>query len=271
MLSKINLKEVLILHNLILHKIKLQFSDQLFGYAWAVLNPLMYIFSFWFFAYIGLKGGTIQGFPFIVWVIPGLLAYRFLIGVFAKSATMLTANAMLIKETGVDVRVLPLVEALKECYIHFFVMIIMFGVYGLVGYSVNGTWETLPNIYYLNFIYYGAIAAIYVVLLSYIISAVGLIFRDTKNIIAAAMVPIFWMSPVLFTVENGVKPLLEKAEMILNPFYYFIHGYRNTMLYNTFFYEDGLYNLYMILTLLVMALIAKKLWNFILPIVSDLV
>lgn len=271
MFKKFNKKELLVLHNLVLHKIKLQFSDQIFGYSWAVINPLTYMFSFWFFAYAGFRTGTVEGLPYIVWVMPGLLAFRFLTPIFSLSPTMLSNNSMLIKETRVDVRLVPLIETLKECYIHFVVMFIMFAIFALVGFSAGSGWNYLPSIYYLNFIYYWFTAVAFAIAMAYVFSGIGLIFRDTKNIISAIMVPLFWMTPVLFAVENGVNPVLEKLEMLLNPFYYFINGYRNTMLYDKFFYEDGLYNLYIWIIILLLALFARKIWKFILPIIADLV
>lgn len=263
-------KDLLLIHHLVLHKIKLQFSDQLFGYAWAIINPLVYIFSFWFFAYAGFRDGEVNGVPFVIWVIPGLLAYRFVSTAFSGSASKLLSNANLIKETNVDVRVIPLIETLKECYVHVVVVLIMFVLYALVGYTMTKTWDFLPTIYYINFIYYWITAFAFTISLSYIISALGVIFRDIKNIINALMVPIFWMTPVLFPVENGINPALEKAEMIFNPFYYFIDGYRNTMIYGKFFYESLLYNIYIWILILIMIIFAKKLWRFVTPIISDL-
>ncbi|WOO87978.1 ABC transporter permease [Mollicutes bacterium LVI A0039] len=265
------IKEFQVLHHLIVHKIKLQFSDQLFGYAWALLNPLVYIFSFWFFGYVGLRGGLVNGFHFVVWVIPGLLAYRFLATVLSQSATALTRNGMLISETGIKANIIPLVETLKESYIHIGIMLAMFIFYAFIGYTLTGTWDMLPSIYYLNFIYYWFVLFIYSIVLCYIISAIGLLFRDTKNIITSILVPLFWTTPVLFPVEHGIQPQLELIEMAINPFYYFIKGYRDTMLYGEFFYVDWKYNLYMWLIIFIMVLIARKLWKFITPIISDIV
>ncbi len=49
MQTKIDKKDLKLIHQMAVHKIKLQFSDQLFGYAWAIINPLVFIFSYWFF------------------------------------------------------------------------------------------------------------------------------------------------------------------------------------------------------------------------------
>lgn len=268
MLTKLNLKQI---HYLVLHKIQLEFSDQMFGYLWAVINPLVYIGSFWFFAYVGLRGGYVNEMPYIVWLVPGVLSYRFSVQVIGRASGMLTNNAMLIKDVDINPRIIPLIEVFKEAYTHIAVMFVMFVVFIVIGYTMTDTFEYRPSIYYINFLFYWPVSFIYLTVLSYVISAIGVLFRDTKNIISAIMVPLFWITPVLFPVEHGIKPVLEKVEMLVNPLYYFIHGYRNTMLYNKFFFEDMLYNLYIILVILLLALFARKLWKFILPILSDLV
>lgn len=268
MRTKLNYKQ---LHYLVLHKIQLDFSDQLFGYLWAIINPLVYIFSYWFFAYIGLRGGEVNGVPYIIWLVPGVLSYRFSVQVIARSSTMLTNNAMLIKDVDIDARMIPLIETLREVYVHIVLMFVMFIVFIIIVYSMLGEFMYLPSVYYINFIYYWTIATIYLTLLSYILSAIGVMFRDTKNIVSAIMTPLFWMTPVLYPVEHGINPLLEKFEIVLNPLYYFIRGYRNTFIYHRFFFEDTLYNLYIIIIIIIMAIFARKLWKFLMPILADLV
>lgn len=271
MLNKLTKQDLILLHHMIIHKIQLQFSDQLFGYGWALINPLVYIFSFWFFAYAGIRTGETLGMPYVIWVIPGLLIYRLISGIFTQSPSMLINNASLIKETGVNVKFIPLIESLKECYVHVGVMLVMFILFSIVGYTMTGTFEYLPNIYYLNFIYYWFTAFVYSIVLAYIVSAIGVVFRDTKNIVGALMVPIFWMTPVLFAVEHGINPFLEKLEKVFNPFYYFINGYRNTMLYEKFFFEDVFYNIYMWIIIIIMIIFARRLWSFLTPIIADIV
>lgn len=268
---KITVKDLKLINQLVLHKIKLQFSDQIFGYAWAIINPLVYIFSFWFFAYIGLRGGKVNGYEFIIWVVPGLLIFRHLSTILGMSSTTLQRNAALIKETSVNVKLIPLIEVLKETYIHIGVMLAMTIVYAIIGYSMTQTWDYLPTIYYLNFIYYWITMTAFGLAITYFFSAIGLMFRDTKNFISAILVPLFWITPVLFGVEYGLNPALEKAEMLLNPFYYFISGYRDTMLYGHFFFNDTTYNIYIWTVIIVLLVLSKVLWKFVYPIISDLV
>ncbi|MFV0498932.1 MAG: ABC transporter permease [Bacilli bacterium] len=265
-------KKILLIHHMVIHKIKLDYSDQLFGYAWALINPLVYIFSYWFFSYVGFRGGgNVQGIPYIVWFIPGVLCYRFLASVTSQAPAMLTKNSVLIKESNFDIRAIPLIETLKESYVHVGVMLLMSVFFTIVGYTMTHSWDYRPSIYYFNLLYYWFTAFVYCSLLGYILSAIGLIFRDSKNIVKSALIPMFWMTPVLFPVENGINPVLERIEMLVNPFYYFINGYRNTYLYHKFFFEDVWYNLYIWLVIIIMFFIARKVWTFILPIAADLV
>lgn len=271
MQTKIDKKDLKLIHQMAVHKIKLQFSDQLFGYAWAIINPLVFIFSYWFFAYVGFKGGYVGEIPFIVWLVPGMLAYKFIANILAQSSTLLSRNAQLIKETSVKPHYIPLIEMLKESYIHVIVMFIMFVIYAIIGYTMTGTFEYLPKVQYINFIYYWITMFSYGLALSYCVSAIGIMFRDIKNIVAAILVPLFWMTPVLYPVENGIKPTLEKLEMIFNPFYFFINGYRTTMVYNEYFFSDVMYNLYIWVVILTLALLAKLIWRFVTPMIADLV
>lgn len=266
-------KDIKLIHHLVLHKIKLDFSDQMFGYLWALINPLVYLFSYWFFAYVGFggKNGHVGDIPFVVWFAPGVLVYRYMANVLSQSSTMLIKNGMLIKGSNINIKYYPLIEALKESYVHVCVMLAMFIIYAVLGYTMTGTWQYLPTVYYINFIYYWLVLFTFTSLLAYIFSVLGLFFRDVKNIIKSILVPLFWMTPVLFPVENGIKPVLEKVEMILNPFYYFIHGYRNTMVYGEFFIKDGWYNLYIWFILFTMAIIATKIWKFSKSSIYDLV
>lgn len=264
-------KNFKLIHTLALHKLQLEYSDQMFGYVWAVINPLVYILSFWFFAYVGLKGGYVDGIPFIIWLVPGVLSYRFSVTVIGKGPKMLTANAMLIKDVDINPKFIPLIEVLKEIYTHVVVMGVMFFIFLVIVFSMTGSFEYMPSLHYLNFIYYWFTATVFLTALSYILSAFGVLFRDTKNIVSAILVPLFWATPVLFPVEHGINPLLEKIEMIFNPIYFFINGYRETMIYKVYFFENITYDIYIWIIIIILLLFARKLWKFITPILADLV
>ena len=49
------------------------------GWAWAVIKPLVTIFVYWFAFSIGLrKGGDIAGYPFVLWLICGIVPWFYM-------------------------------------------------------------------------------------------------------------------------------------------------------------------------------------------------
>ncbi len=260
------------IHNIAVHKLKAQYAEQAFGIGWAIVNPLVYVFSFWFFFTIGIKGGgDVLGFPKIVWLFPGVLAYRQVASYINSAPKIIGKNKMLVKTIKFPVMTLPVIEILKELYVHIIVMLIMFVIYSIVGFTTTHTWAFLPDIYYLNFIYYWFVMLVFGVGVSLILCPIGVLIKDTKNLVSAIMQPMFWLTPVLFPVEGGISPFVEKVEMLLNPLYFFVRGYRETMVYDRFFFESPLYQLYMWCIIVVIYIIGIKVWKKTRELMPDLI
>lgn len=252
------------IHNITIHKLKAQFADQIFGIGWAIINPLVYILSFWLFFAVGLKkSGPINGHAFILWLFPGILAYRQVAGYVTKAPSFIKNNKVLVKTIKFPVMTLPVIEILQELYVHIAVMFIMFVLYALIGYNQSGTWAYLPDIYYINFIYYWFAMMVFGVGISLILSPLGILIKDTKSLIGAVMQPMFWLTPVLFSVDGtaGFEPMLRKLEMLFNPLFFFVDGYRDTMVYNRFFFEGIKYDLYFWFIMLILYLVGFKVWT----------
>ncbi|WOO89087.1 ABC transporter permease [Mollicutes bacterium LVI A0078] len=260
------------MHNITIHKLKASFANQIFGLGWAIINPLVYILSFWFFFAFGLKeSDPILGIPFIMWLFPGILAYRQVSGYMTKAPNFIVKNKVLVKTIKFPVMTLPVIEILQELYIHVLVMVVMFGLYALIGLNQSGTWAYLPDIYYLNFIYYWFAMLVFGVGVSLVLSPLGVLIKDTRPLMSAIMQPMFWITPVLYTVEGGLSPTMEKVQMLGNPLYFFVAGYRDTMAYNRFFFEQPLYDLYFWFLMVVLYLVGFKIWTKTRELMPDLI
>ncbi len=269
---KVLLEYRLTIHNLAIHKLKAEYAGQAFGIGWAILNPLVYILSFWFFFAIGLRNnGPVLGFPFIIWLFPGILAYRQVASYMTKSPVFIKKNKVLVKTIKFPVMTLPVIEILKELYVHVLVMLVMAVLYAVIGYSQTGTWAYLPDIYYINFIYYWFAMLVFGVGVSLILSPLGVLIKDTKPMMSALMQPMFWLTPVLYVVEGGISPLLEKFQMIVNPLYFFVAGYRDTMVYDRFFFEGAKYDIYFWFLMLVLYFVGFKIWTKTRELMPDLI
>lgn len=258
------LKNVQLIHQMAVHKLKSEYAEQAFGFAWAIINPLVYVFSFWFFFAVGVKkGAPINGNPYIIWLFPGVLSFRHLSSMINHSTKHIAQNKMLVKTIKFPVMTLPIIETLKEMYVHILVMGVMCILFTVIGYSLGSGLQYMPDIYYLNLIYYWIVMFAFGVAMSLILSPLGVLLKDTKNLVSAIMQPLFWITPVLYAVNdiNDPSPTLELLQKLLNPLYFFVYGYRQTFLYDAFFFEDPLYNLYIWIVIGIMFVIGMNIWK----------
>ena len=49
------------------------------GWSWAIIKPLVTIFVYWFAFAVGLRrGGDIEGYPFVLWLISGIVPWFYM-------------------------------------------------------------------------------------------------------------------------------------------------------------------------------------------------
>lgn len=253
------------------HKLKIQYADQILGYSWAVINPMIYVVCYWYFFQVGIRGGTdVNGYNYILWLFPGVLVYRCISALINNAPTVLLKNKILVYTVKFPVILIPVIEVLKEVYIHIIVMLIMFVVYAIIGVTTSGTLSALPSVYYINFIFYWIMLIWFGVTISLLLGPIGLLLKDTKNFVSAIMQPVFWISPIIYPIEHGLRPAVEKLELLFNPIYFFIYGYRETMVYKSFFFEHLLYDIYFISVMIAVNFISVVLWKKFRPYFADL-
>ena len=59
--------------------LKKTYSGSVLGWSWAVIRPAILIFVFWFAFSFGLrKGGDVNGYPFFLWLISGMIPWYYM-------------------------------------------------------------------------------------------------------------------------------------------------------------------------------------------------
>lgn len=266
------IKNIKLIHELSVHKIKIAYSDQIFGIAWPVIHQVVFIACYWFFYVIGARGtGMVGDVPYLVWLIPGVMVHRCITSILATSASAFKANKLMVTGMKFDLRLIPIIEVLKEIYIHIMIMVVIIVLFVGIGYTTTGTLMYHPTVYYLNFLYYIPVLFIYYLTTAYTLSVIGAIFKDTQNIVRALLQPLFWLTPILFNLDTTLHPKLELAERLFNPLYYFILAYRETMVYNVFFFENPLYNGYILMLCGLNLIIAYFVWKKLGKYVQDVI
>jgi len=198
------------------------------GILWAFVHPTMYIGIVWFVFQIGFKFQPMDNFPFVLWMLAGIIPWFFFSECMSSTTNSILENSFLVKKVAFSLGILPLVKILSSLIIHFFFIIVIFVMFLAYGYTPS--WYNLQVFYYLF--------AMIVLLLgiSWLTSSLSLFLRDTGQIVTMILQFAFWLTPIFWSPKNLPPSILNLIK--LNPVYYVVEGYRESFIYKTWFWEQ---------------------------------
>ena len=207
---------------------KQRYVGNLLGVLWALIQPTATIAVFWFVFQVGFKSQPVDDFPFILWLVAGMFPWFYFADGLSSGTNSIIANSFLVKKIVFRVSLLPMIKLLSALVIHIFFIFFMFAMFLYYGYS--------PEIYWLQIVYYLFALSVLLLGLSWITSSVVVFFRDMGQLVAVVIQFGFWLTPIFWSM----KMVPEKYHFLieLNPLVYIIEGYRNSMIYHHWFWED---------------------------------
>ena len=207
---------------------KQRYLGNFLGIAWAFIQPTATILIFWFVFQVGFKAQPVDNFPFILWLVAGMFPWFYFADTLGSSTNSILENSFLVKKVVFRVSLLPVVKLLSAVIIHSFFVLFMFTMYLYYGYGFE--------IYWLQTLYYLFAASILALGISWITSSIVVFLRDIGQFVAMILQFGFWLTPIFWSL----KMVPEKYHWIieLNPVVYIIEGYRNSMIYHKWFWED---------------------------------
>lgn len=213
---------------------KQKYMGNFLGIAWAFIQPTATVLIFWFVFQVGFKSQPVDNFPFILWLLAGMFPWFFFAEGLANSTNSILANSFLVKKVVFRISLLPIISLLSALAIHIFFIFFMFIMFMYYGYS--------PQIHWIQIVYYLFATSVLLLGLSWITSSVVVFFRDIGQLVAIIIQFGFWLTPIFWSM----KIVPEKYFWIiqLNPMVYIINGYRNSMIYGKWFWEDIQMTLY---------------------------
>ncbi|MCD6258005.1 MAG: ABC transporter permease [Helicobacteraceae bacterium] len=239
---------------LIMHDFKRHYLGSYFGLFWAFFQPIVFIAVIWFVFEIGLKAqGATNDTPFALWLICGMVPWFFFVNGLSSGTNAIISNAYLIKKVTFRVSILPLVQIGSALLIHLVLVVLMMGVALLYGFT--------PTLYWLQLFYYLGCMIVLLLAITWLTSSLRVFIKDIGNMIAVIVQIGFWATPIFWSLE--LIPQEYRKVIELNPIYYIIEGYRDSLFQNVWFWEKDLLTLYFIvtsvLTLVLGAFVFKKL------------
>ena len=228
-----------------------KYAGSVMGITWAFLQPLMTIVIYWFIFQIGFKSQPVDGYPFILWLISGIVPWFFISEAVVSVTASLVEYSYLVKKILFNIDILPLVKIMSCFLVQVFLVFFAILFFCFFGYY--------PDVYYLQIIYY----MIYMVLLlagiGYCTAALYVFFKDLIQIVNIIMQIVFWVTPIVWKFE--IMPEMIQKILKFNPVYYVVKGYRDVFVYKEFFWENWEMGLYYWLIVFTFLLVGKKIFS----------
>lgn len=207
---------------------KTRFAGSYMGMTWAFVQPIVTVLVYWFVFEHGLRAGRMCDYPFILWLMCGLVPWFYFSDAINGGTNALLEYNYLVKKVVFKISILPFVKVISNVFIHLFFVAFIMILHACYGYG--------PGIYWLQIIYYLLCTIALVLALSYMTSALVVFFRDLTQIIGILLQIGMWATPIMWDVSQ-FSPQLELVFKI-NPVYYIVEGYRNSLLGKVWFWED---------------------------------
>lgn len=206
---------------------KSRYMGNYLGILWAFVQPIITILIFWFVFQVGFKSMPVDNFPFILWLMAGIVPWFFFAESLQGGTNSILANSFLVKKVVFRVSLLPIVQIISALTIHLFFILVLLGMFLFYGYS--------PSLYWLQIPYYLFCTIVLVLGISWMTSSIVVFFRDLGQIVSMIVQFGFWLTPIFWSM----KILPERFHDIIqyNPVYYIVEGYRDSLIYNTWFWE----------------------------------
>lgn len=217
-----------LLWSLTKNEFKQRYVGNLLGMLWAFIQPAAMIGIFWFVFQVGFKSKPVDNFPFILWLVAGMFPWFYFAEALSMGTNAILSNAFLVKKVVFRVSLLPIIPILSALAIHIFFIFFMFGMFIYYGYT--------PEIYWIQLPYYVIASSLLLLGLSWLTSSIVVFFKDMGQFVAIVIQFGFWLTPIFWSL----KMVPEQYHWIiqLNPMVYIIDGYRNSMIYHHWFWED---------------------------------
>ena len=216
--------------SLIKNDFQRQFLGSYFGIAWAFVQPLAMVFVLWVVFEFGLRAShQSSDIPFVIWLMTGMLPWFFFAGSMSTGVHALTSNAFLVKKIAFNVDVLPLVKVSSALIIHTVLLAVLLLIYLSHGLGPVLHWLQLP--YYLICSFFLLIG------LTSITSSIYVFVRDIGNVVTIVLQMGFWLTPIFWSYER--VPEKYQWLMQLNPIFYIVKGYRDSLMGRSWFWENA--------------------------------
>ena len=221
---------VLIKH-MVLREVASRYKGSLLGLMWAVINPILMLAVYTFFFSVVFQSrwsgaghvGSDSKFEFAIVLYAGLLVFNLFSECISRAPSLILSNANYVKKVICPLEVLPWV-ALGSALFHVLIgfgVILVFIV--LAGMPLHASAVLFPLV---------LLPLVPMIMgLCWLLSSVGVFFRDIGQIIGMALTALMFLSPIFY--PTSALPESLQSLLYWNPLTFVIEQSRNVLIWGT--------------------------------------
>lgn len=240
-----------------------RFVGSYFGMVWMFVQPMATVLVYFFVFQLGMKSTPpVPNVPYVLWLVPGIVPWFYFSEALNGITNCLQEYNYLVKKVVFKVEILPIIKLISCLLVHGFfilIMLIMFLLY-----------RRVPLVTWIQIIYYTFAASVLVLGLGFLTCGVQVFFKDMAQIIGILLQFGMWLTPIMYHeslfADKGTWII---TALKLNPFYYIVTGYRDSMLTGDWFWERPTLSLYFWIVTLIVLLSGLKVFKRLRPHFSD--
>jgi ABC-type polysaccharide/polyol phosphate export permease len=225
--------KVTILSNLTRADFQRRYFGTYFGAFWAFAAPIATISVLLFVFNVGFKSGPVNGVHFDLWLVTGLVVWFYFSDSVSSACNSIAEYAFLIKKIKFTHELLPLVKVGSALYVHVAGVCILLGLCLFRG--------VYPSVYWFQLPYYMFALICLVTGLGLIGAVIQVFFKDFQGMLSIFLQIGLWATPILW--EVGILPDKFLPMVRYNPVHYIVQGYRDSLLFNHWFFSKPIQSL----------------------------
>ncbi len=239
---------------------KAKYAGSVLGAVWAFINPVITILIYWFVFQVAFHNSDIGNVPYVLWLVSGIVPWFFFADAWGGATGSLADYSYLVKKVVFKIESLPLIRVISALFVHLFFVALTFIILFCYGFK--------PQLIHIQIIYYMLSAFVMVLALGRICAILMAFIKDINNIVGVCVQFGYWLTPVFWNVENIPQNLTFIFK--LNPVYYLVEGYRDTFVYNVWFFERLNLTIYFWVISIALLIISNILFKRLRPHIADM-
>ncbi len=204
--------------------LKAMYVGSLFGFFWAVINPLaqLAIYGVVFGVFLKSKPDPVYGTnSYFLFLLCGIVPWQFFAQTVNASTNVLLSNTNLVKKAvGFNSEILPVITVLSNLIGHLIGVVLLLAIV----FIFTGKLSLMAPVILL----YLCFIIIFSVGIGWILSSINVYLRDVQQVVGLLMLAWMFFTPMFYsasTIPTRILPIFK-----LNPLYHMVEGYRYAIL-----------------------------------------